>query len=136
MWRARVKFYNRASMAFVLASASPRRRALLDAAGFEFRIHASHLEPLPRHGEPPAAFARRAARVKALNVASRVPAGTMVLGADTIVVQGREILGKPSGAEDAARMLRRLSGKTHRVVTGVLKWGACEKGCPWFSGLF
>ena len=43
----------------------------------------------------------------------------MVLGADTIVVQGREILGKPSGAEDAARMLRRLSGKTHRVVTGV-----------------
>jgi nucleoside triphosphate pyrophosphatase len=106
-------------MSFVLASASPRRRALLRAAGLKFQARASAAEPLPGRGEPPAAFARRAARAKALNVAARERPGTLVVGADTIVVAGREILGKPAGGEDAARMLRRLSGKTHRVVTGV-----------------
>jgi nucleoside triphosphate pyrophosphatase len=111
--------YNRAAMRMVLASASPRRQKLLHAAGFKFQSHASPAEPPPRRGESPAAFARRAARAKALNVAGSWPRGTLVLGADTIVVAGGEILGKPAGREDAARMLRKLSAHDHLVVTGV-----------------
>jgi nucleoside triphosphate pyrophosphatase len=103
----------------VLASASPRRRELLRAAGFKFRARASPVEPLPRRSEPPAGFARRAARAKALKVAASLGRGTLVLGADTIVVAGKEILGKPAGREDAARMLRKLSAKVHVVMTGV-----------------
>jgi nucleoside triphosphate pyrophosphatase len=106
-------------MQFVLASASPRRRKLLRAAGFTFGVQASSAEPLPRRGEPPAAFARRAARSKALDVAASSKPGTLVLGADTVVVAGAETLGKPRDRRDAARMLRKLSGRAHRVITGV-----------------
>ncbi|MBZ5515924.1 MAG: Maf family protein, partial [Acidobacteriia bacterium] len=63
--------------------------------------------------------ARRAAEEKALAVAATAPPGALVLAADTIVVAGNEILGKPADAADAARMLRVLSGATHRVITGV-----------------
>lgn len=106
-------------MRLILASASPRRRELLRAAGFTFRARASPAEPLPRPEEQPAAFARRAARSKALSVARTSPRGALVLAADTVVVAGGEILGKPIGHEDAARMLRKISGATHRVVTAV-----------------
>ena len=106
-------------MRFILASASPRRRDLLRAAGLEFQTRRSSHEPPPRPGEPPAGYARRAARAKALSVAVSSPSGALVLGADTIVVVGNRILGKPAGAADAARMLRQLSGRVHRVVTGV-----------------
>jgi septum formation protein len=106
-------------MKFILASASPRRKNLLRAAGFKFRARSSSAEPPPRLGESPAAYARRAARAKALSVAGATPAGALVLGADTIVVAGNQILGKPADAADAARMVRRLSGRVHRVVTGV-----------------
>jgi len=106
-------------MPLILASASPRRRELLARAGFEFEVRASSLDEAARAGEPPEEFARRAARDKALAVASSAPYGSLVLGADTIVVADHEILGKPVDAADAARMLRRLSGITHRVITGV-----------------
>ena len=106
-------------MRLILASASPRRRKLLRAAGFTFRVRASAMEPLPRRGESPTAFARRAARAKALDVAASEKRGTLVLGADTIVLAGKEILGKPRDGRTAARMLRKLSGHEHRVITGV-----------------
>lgn len=106
-------------MRLVLASASPRRKKLMRAAGFTFEVRASAAEPLPRREESPAAFARRAARAKALDVAASEKRGTLVLGADTIVLAGTEILGKPRDRRDAARMLRKLSGRAHRVITGV-----------------
>ena len=106
-------------MRLILASASPRRKALLRDAGISFQARSSADEPPPRQGESPIAYARRAARAKALDVAASQPRGTLVLGADTIVVLGKEILGKPRDARDAARMLRKLSGRVHRVITGV-----------------
>ena len=106
-------------MKFVLASSSPRRQELLRNAGFTFEVRPSSVVEAVRPGETPEQFARRAAEEKALDVAAEVPRDTLVLGADTIVVVDGEILGKPRDAADATRMLRRLSGCTHRVLTGV-----------------
>jgi len=106
-------------MRLILASASPRRRELLKNAGLDFDVRPSGVEESVGAGESPEDFARRAAREKALDVAASVPSGCLVLGADTVVAVGKEILGKPSGADDAARMLRQLSASTHRVITGV-----------------
>lgn len=103
----------------ILASASPRRRELLRQAGFEFEVRPSTMEEMPHPGEAPEDFVHRAARDKALDVAVLAPPYSLVLGADTVVVADHEILGKPSGVDDAARMLRLLSGITHRVITGV-----------------
>lgn len=106
-------------MKLILASASPRRRELLVRAGFEFEVRPSMIPEFPAPGESPEAFARRAAREKALDVAARAEPGTLVLGADTVVALGDEMLGKPGRAAEAAQMLRRLSGRTHRVTTAV-----------------
>jgi len=106
-------------MKFILASTSPRRRELLRQAGFDFEVRPSRVEETFVPGEAPEAFACRAAREKALEVAASCPRGSLVLGADTVVVVAGEILGKPATAEDAARMLRLLAGATHRVITGV-----------------
>jgi septum formation protein len=106
-------------MRLILASASPRRRELLARAGLQFEVRATSIDETPLAGESPEEFARRAARDKALGVAASAPHGSLVLGADTVVVAGHEILGKPVDAADAARMLRMLSGITHRVITGV-----------------
>jgi nucleoside triphosphate pyrophosphatase len=106
-------------MRWILASGSPRRRKLLRDAGFKFAVRASRAEPPPRRGEPPSEYVRRAAMAKALDVAGRARPRTLVLGADTVVVIRGKILGKPAGRQSAARMLRELSGKIHRVVTGV-----------------
>jgi len=106
-------------MRFVLASASPRRRELLRNAGFDFDVQPSQVMEKGQSGEPPEQFARRAAREKAMQVAASSPAGSLVLGADTVVVIDGETLGKPSDPEDATRMLQVLSGRTHQVHTGV-----------------
>ena len=106
-------------MRLILASCSPRRRELLRQAGFDFDVRPSTVEEAAAPGETPEEFARRAAREKALEVAASVPPESLVLGADTVVVADGEILGKPANASDAARMLRLLSGVTHRVITGV-----------------
>jgi septum formation protein len=120
----------------VLASASPRRRELLTQAGFEFTIHPSHIPEDPQPSEDPIAYVTRLAREKAEAVYNEIsgapgPAsetwegktpsrGSLaVLGADTTVTLDSHILGKPESHEDAARMLRLLSGRTHRVITGV-----------------
>ncbi|HEX5482919.1 MAG TPA: Maf family protein, partial [Terriglobia bacterium] len=80
-----------------------------------------------RQGESAEDYVRRLAREKALSVARAAPPGTLVLGADTAVVAAGQILGKPADAADAARMLRLLSGATHRVLTGVCVARAPEK---------
>ena len=105
-------------MRLILASASPRRAELLAAAGIPFDLRPAHVDESVRAGEGADAYVRRVAEEKAIAVASQRPGGP-VLGADTVVVVGGEILGKPRDAADAARMLRRLSGQTHEVMTGV-----------------
>ena len=104
----------------ILASASPRRRELLTQAGFRFTVQPADIPEDPAEGEDPLAYVVRLAREKAQAVfdAARDPAAA-VLGADTTVTLDGRILGKPADAADAARMLRMLSGRTHRVVTGV-----------------
>ncbi len=108
-------------MDLVLASASPRRRELLAAAGFRFSVVSRSVDETPRAGETPREHVRRLARAKALAVARERPSAT-VLGADTVVALGDEILGKPADAADARRMLVRLSGRVHQVYTGVALW--------------
>jgi len=104
----------------VLASASARRQDLLRLAGVPFETLPSHAEELPQEGEAPSAFVQRAARLKAETVLGRIPPGTWVLAADTEVVVDGQILGKPKDKKDAARMLWLLSGRAHRVLTGVI----------------
>lgn len=106
-------------MRFILASNSPRRRELLANAGFEFDVVPSKAFEACLTGEAPETYVRRLATEKALQVAAGAPPGGLVLGADTAVVVGTEILGKPADDEDAARMLRMLSGRSHQVLTGV-----------------
>ena len=108
----------------VLASASPRRRELLTQAGFLFSVHPAHILEDPLPDEEPIAYVTRLAREKAEAVFTELGAtgpqeGLAVLGADTTVTLDRHILAKPEDAADAARMLRLLSGRTHRVITGV-----------------
>jgi septum formation protein len=112
----------------VLASASPRRQELLRNAGISFVVQPADIDETPLTGEAPRDYAERLAREKALKVlrvrAKDTPledsqTHEVVLGADTIVVVDETILGKPSDAGDAARMLRLLSGRVHRVITGV-----------------
>ena len=108
-------------MRLILASQSPRRAELLRAAGYEFTVQTVDVDESLRPGEAPREYVLRLASAKSTAGLTAVEdrAGVSVLGADTVVVSGRDILGKPRDAEDAARMLRRLSGRTHQVVTGV-----------------
>jgi len=102
----------------ILASASPRRNDLLAEAGYVFEVAPADVDESLPGGMPPEDAAVEVARRKALAVAA---AGSVVLAADTIVVTpSGEIVGKPVDAADARRMLRRLSGTTHVVVTGIL----------------
>ena len=103
---------------FVLASASPRRAGLLRAAGFAFDVIPADIDESMDVEETPDGYVRRVAQLKAEAVASRVP-GRAVLGADTIVVVDHDVLGKPADAAEARRMLVRLSGREHVVMTAV-----------------
>jgi septum formation protein len=108
----------------VLASASPRRKDLLTQAGFAFIVIPANVIEERRPDEEPTAFVRRLAQEKAQAIFDQLSRASsaekiLVLGADTIVVVAEQILGKPIDAEDAARMLRLLSGRTHQVITGV-----------------
>lgn len=100
----------------VLASTSPRRAELLELLGVAFEVVAPDVEEVREPGEPPHGYVERAARDKA--AAAAVP-GAVTVGADTAVVHDGEVLGKPAHPAEAAAMLKRLSGDTHHVVTGV-----------------
>ncbi len=102
----------------ILASESPRRRELLAAVGVPFRVVPSGVDEIPRPGEPPSRFARRAAIDKGEAVAALHPS-SFVLSADTIVVADGRILGKPRDRAEARRMLSRLAGREHRVYTAI-----------------
>lgn len=103
---------------FILASASPRRQTLLSRLGVRFEVDPSDIDETVDEHTPPEATATRLALEKAWAVAERHP-GALVLGADTIVVIDDTVLGKPASAADAMAMLTRLSGRTHRVYTGI-----------------
>lgn len=102
----------------VLASSSPRRRQLLDMLGIAHEVVPADVPEVREPGELPETMAVRLARAKAAAVVA-MRAGVPVLGADTVVVLDDEVLGKPVDERDAARMLRALSGRMHRVITAV-----------------
>ena len=102
----------------ILASASPRRRELLASLGIPYAVLAPSIDETPHPGEPPDGYVRRLAEEKASAIAVSEP-DRLVLGADTAVVLGGEILGKPQQAGIARKMLARLSGEIHSVFTGV-----------------
>ncbi len=107
-----------AESGIVLASASPRRMELLASAGIDFQVRPGNVPEEPFPGEAPRDHVLRLARDKALEVAARSGEGRFFIGADTIVVCDDEIMGKPRDAADADRMLRKLSGVPHSVITG------------------
>ena len=121
----------------VLASQSPRRAEILRQAGIPFTARAASVDETPLAGEKPEDYVRRLAEWKALAVyAAR---DETVLGADTVVVVDGEMLGKPADAAGARRMLARLSGRRHEVITGIcLRRGAelirdCAVTEVWFA---
>jgi septum formation protein len=101
----------------ILASQSPRRKEILERAGFTFTIQIPDVDESVLPGEAPQSYVRRIAARKATAIQLE-PAGC-VLAADTTVVAGHQILGKPVDAADAARMLRLLQGRSHEVITGI-----------------
>ncbi|WP_355660828.1 Maf family protein [Halomonas salifodinae] len=109
------------SLSLILASASPRRRELLATIGVEPRVRPVHIDETPHPDEAPLAYVTRLAREKAL--AAEVAPGQAVLGADTVVVLGERILGKPRDKADGLAMLAALSGGEHRVITAVAVTG-------------
>jgi septum formation protein len=102
----------------VLASSSPRRRELLALVGISHEVQPANIDETLRPRETPRRYAERLAREKASALATRDP-NVITIGADTIVVINRKILGKPADAEQAGAMLRQLSGREHTVVTAV-----------------
>ncbi|MBI3400097.1 MAG: septum formation inhibitor Maf [Acidobacteria bacterium] len=138
-------------MRLILASASPRRADLLRAAGFSFETIVTDVDEHQRPGETPSDYVRRLAAAKsaaalailtdpaearrdgddcgAATFGARGTDQLIILGADTSVIVDGEVLGKPQDAAEAAAMLRRLSGRTHKVLTGIsLRTPASEVG--------
>jgi septum formation protein len=136
-----------APLQLILASQSPRRRELLATAGFSFTVRVSAVEEVRAPGESPDGYAQRLAREKAEAVwrTTRQESGTVVLGADTIVVLsgalGGTVLEKPRDAQDARAMLRKLSGRDHTVITAIClrhaqgAESASESTRVWFAKL-
>ena len=129
-------------MNLILASQSPRRKELLAILGYPFDVVPSAIDETPMAGEDPETFVVRVARDKGVEVASRVTQ-SIVISADTVVTIDNEILGKPVDEDDAVRMLRRLSGREHSVLTAVTivnqpkqeTLSGLERTRVWFSPL-
>ncbi len=111
----------------ILASASPRRSLLLKECGIEFDVEVSRADELDGAYATPSGLVLTNARIKAEDVASR-HTGRIVLGADTVVAYEQTIFGKPIDLNDARRMLKTLSGKTHSVYTGIALIYTFENG--------
>ena len=110
---------NASSAVLVLASASPRRRELLHQLGVPHRVQPADLDETRRPGEAVEACVQRLALAKARQVHAGVADGLPVLAADTVVVLDDQLLGKPRDRDEGLDMLRRLSGRSHRVLTAV-----------------
>jgi MAF protein len=102
---------------FILASNSPRRKELLTLFGWPFEVIPADIDERRRAGEPPVDYVQRLACEKAQAIAAMHEG--LILAADTIVVDGEELLGKPVDEADARRMLNQLRGRTHQVYTGI-----------------
>lgn len=113
----------------VLASQSPRRSEILQLAGIPFIVRVAEVDESVIPGESPADYVRRLAAAKAYGI--EAAAGEMVLGADTTVVIDGEILAKPEDAADARRMLAKLSGRRHEVLTGICLRSDGEARCEY-----
>src|SRR5262249_2341412 len=108
---------------FYLASASPRRRQLLEQLGLRFEVLVADVDESHRAGEVPRGYVARIARLKAETAVGRLGSPKLpVLAADTAVVGAGDIRGKPKDREDALRMLARLSGRAHQVLSSVALW--------------
>lgn len=116
----------------VLASTSPRRRQLLQEAGFSFEIHAPDAQEISDPTLHPATLVQENARLKAAAVSQIMPEA-VVIGADTVVVLDARIFGKPVSMEDAERMLSDLNGRSHSVYSGVCVLQKCRDKCVLFS---
>lgn len=118
----------KSKLPLILASASPRRRELLQLAGIPLEIVASQADERFWHGESPEEHVRRVARAKAIDVGRQHP-GRWVLGADTVVAIDGKVLGKPGDPREAEEMLRDLSQREHRVLTGfcILRYPSMEE---------
>jgi MAF protein len=103
----------------LLASNSPRRQQLLALGGWTFRVAASNVDETQEPAEAPQDYVMRQAETKARAAAASAAGERIVLGADTTVVDGDEVLGKPADAAEAVRMLERLRGHSHKVYTGI-----------------
>jgi len=125
-------------MRLILASASPRRAALLRAAGFEFETVMTDVDERVRAGESPEIYVRRVAAEKSAAAQGRASADAAIfLAADTAVVIDGEILGKPRDDADARAMIHRLAGRRHDVLTGVsLRRNAEEVGRVETTGVY
>jgi septum formation protein len=110
----------------ILASASPRRKSLLQELGLDFEVIEAQVEEKPVAGESPQEFVLRAAGDKAGEV-SRINFECWILGADTVVVHDNKILGKPRDAGDALKILKALAGRSHLVHTGFCLMNRNEK---------
>jgi septum formation protein len=107
------------SMKLILASSSPRRAAILENAGIRFERRPTEIDESPLAGESAEDSVVRLAEEKAWKVSRGVAGPAIVIGADTLVVLDGEVMAKPRSAEEAREMLRRLSGRTHTVTTGI-----------------
>ena len=106
-------------MDVILASNSPRRRQLLGLTGLVFQVLPADVDEMPIDGESAPHYVQRLAASKAQAIAAQVDPETLIIAADTTVVDGNQILGKPVDNEDAARMLQQLRGCNHQVYTAI-----------------
>ncbi|MCR8746498.1 Maf family protein [Romboutsia lituseburensis] len=105
-------------MNIILASASPRRKEILENTNTKFEIIKSEIDEVILANELPSQVVMRLAFEKSIDIASKHP-DSLVIGADTVVVLDNNILGKPKDSSDAFNMIKQLSGKTHQVITGI-----------------
>jgi MAF protein len=106
-------------MDVILASNSPRRRQLLHLTGLDFQVRPADVDEAPLEGEYASAYVQRIAASKARAVGVQMTPDALVIAADTTVVDGNQILGKPVDNDDAERMLRQLRGRSHQVYTAI-----------------
>ncbi len=116
-------------MRIILASASPRRRDLLTQMGLKFEVIPSDQEEEVVNGLPPHRLAVELARKKVESVAKRVQGQALIIGADTIVVKGDKVLGKPKDEDEAFQMLMELQGQAHEVITGLAVMEIPDRRC-------